>query len=149
MLFRSTDLLHDFERLTKGLNFGPGFDQAVDDLSTAVNGAFAGDSNLDVLRSEDHFEIFLDLPGVDPAAVELTVDGRTLTVTADRHFAAPEGSDLVHAGRRHGSFSRSFKLADDLDVDALSARSDNGVLIVTVPVIAAPAPRKISISTEG
>ena len=37
MLFRSTDLLNDFERLTKGLNFGPEFDKTVDDLEILMD----------------------------------------------------------------------------------------------------------------
>jgi len=144
MLFR-TDLLTDFERLTKGLNFGPEFDKTVEDLSTAFTGAFSG-SNLDVVRSAERFELFIDLPGVDPDTVELTIDGRTLTVSANRNFTVADNQDHVHAGRRHGSFNRSLKLANDLDLDALSARSEHGVLIITIPVIAAPEPRKITIN---
>lgn len=149
MLFRSTDLLHDFERLTKGLNFGPDFnanvDQAVEDLSSAFTSAFGG-SNLDVVRNETKYELFIDLPGVDPDAVDLTIDGRTLTVSAERSFAVSDDAQHVHAGRRHGAFQRSFKLADDLDIEALTARSEHGVLVVSIPVVAAPEPRKIAIS---
>jgi HSP20 family protein len=153
MLFRSTDLLNDFERLTKGLNFGPDFDQAVDqaveEISTAFTGAtnkFAGAANTDIVRSDKALTISVDLPGVSPDDVDLTVDGRKLTISAHRDFVLAEGEDHVHAGRRHGSFTRSFKLAEDLDIDALTARSEHGVLTVTVPVIAAPEPRKIEIS---
>ena len=146
MLFRSTDLLNDFERLTKGLNFGPEFDKTVEDLSTAVAGAFTGSPNLDVVRSDERFELFIDLPGVDPQTVDLTVDGRTLVVSAERSFVVADGDEHVHAGRRHGSFRRSFKLADDLDTEGLAARSEHGVLIVSIPVIAAAQPRKIQIS---
>lgn len=148
MLFRTNDLLNDFERLTKGLNLGPDFDKKVEDLSTAFAGPFAGSSNLDVVRSEDRFELFIDLPGVDPETVELTVDGRTLTVEANREFSVDESQEHVYAGRRHGAFHRSFKLADDLDVDALTARSEHGVLVVGIPVIAAAKPRKIRIDTN-
>lgn len=147
MLFRSTDLLNDFEKLTKGLNFGPDFDQAIEDISTKFTGAFAGASNLDVVRSQDRLELFLDLPGVDPETVELTVDARTLTVSATRDFAVAEGHEHVHAGRKHGSFTRSFKLADDLDIDELSARSEHGVLIISIPVVEAVQPRKITITS--
>jgi HSP20 family molecular chaperone IbpA len=148
MLFR-TDLLTDFERLTKGLNLGPDFDKSVDDLSTKFASAFAGSSNLDVVRSDDRFQLFLDLPGVDPSAVDLTVDGRTLTVSATREFSVAENAEHVHAGRRHGSFTRSFTLADDLDTESMSARSEHGVLIVSIPVIEAAKPRKITIDVDN
>jgi HSP20 family protein len=146
MLFRSTDLLNDFERLTKGLNLGPDFDKTVEDLSTKFAGPFAGSSNIDVVRSSERFELFIDLPGVDPATVDLTVDGRTLTVSATRDFSVAEDHEHVLAGRRHGAFNRSFTLAEDLDTEGLSARSEHGVLIVTIPVVAAAQPRKIDIT---
>lgn len=146
-MFRTNDLFNDFERLTKGLNLGPEFDKKVEDLSTAFAGAFVGSSNLDVVRSEDHFDMYIDLPGVDPDTVELTVDGRTLTVAARREFTVGESQEHVYAGRRHGEFHRSFKLADDLDVDALTARSEHGVLHISLPVLAAAKPRKIRINT--
>ena len=149
MLFRSSDLLNDFERLTKGLNLGPDFDKTVEDLSTKFAGTFSGSSNIDVVRSSERFDLFIDLPGVDPASVDLTVDGRTLTVSANREFSVSDGDEHVFAGRRHGTFDRSFKLADDLDAESLSARSEHGVLIVTIPVIAAPTPRKINITTQA
>ena len=110
MLFRSTDLLNDFERLTKGLNLGPEFDRTVDDLSTKFTSTFAGAPNLDVVRSDDRFALFIDLPGVDPTSVDVTVDGRTLTISATREFEVAEGHEHIHAGRRHGAFNRSFKL---------------------------------------
>lgn len=146
MLFRSTDLLNDFERLTKGLSLGPDFDKTVEDLSTKFAGPFAGSSNIDVVRSSERFELFIDLPGVDPATVDLTVDGRTLTVSATRDFSVAEDHEHVLAGRRHGAFNRSFTLAEDLDTEGLSARSEHGVLIVTIPVVAAAQPRKIDIT---
>lgn len=149
MLFRNADLLAEFERLTKGLHVGPEFDKAVGGLSTALAPTFTGTSNLDVVRSDDRVDVYFDLPGVDPAQVELTVDGRTLNITAHRDFAAGEGQTLVHAGRRHGTYNRSFKLTEDLDVDQLSARSEHGVLIVSIPVIAPVQPRKIAIEKSS
>jgi len=114
----TNDLLKDFERLTKGLNFGP--------------------DNVETLRTDEQFQLFVDLPGVSPDAVELTVDRHTLTLTASRE--RPDGTT--------STYNRSFELADDLDTDALTAKSENGVLTVTIPVVAAPEPRKITITHD-
>lgn len=153
MLFRSTDLPADFERLTKGLNFGPEFEKVIEDLSSfaaAPATKHRSDlANVDAVRSDETFQLFVDLPGIDANDVDVTVDGRTLTIEAERTFTVADGDEHVHAGRRHGSIRRSIELAEDLDLEALTARSDNGVLIVSVPVIAAPEPRKIQITTEG
>jgi len=162
MLFRSNDLLNDFERMTKGLNFGPDFEKAVEDISTAFSGAFtgeqnatvdvarrafAGGSNVDIVRSAQNYTIYADLPGVDPDAVDLTIEGRKLTISATREFTINDTDEHVQAGRRHGSFTRTFKLTEDLDIDGLSARSEHGVLIVTIPVVPKAEPRKITISS--
>ncbi len=151
MLFRSSDLLADFERLTRGLNLGSEFDEVVDNLSNGFKAA--GESNkfatpgVDAVSTASGYEFYIDLPGVDPSSVELTVDGRVVTITASREFAVADDAELVHAGRRHGSVSRSFRLGPDVDAEGLSARSEHGVLIVTVPKIEAPQPRKIEITT--
>lgn len=168
-MFRSNDFLAEFERLTKGFNLGPAFDTAgfdtegfdsdsinsvLSDLSETVSGAFSSFTGsgsaggVDTVRSAERVEFHVDLPGVDPATVDLTVDGRTLTLTANRSFSVPEGSELVTSGRRHGAFSRSFPIGDDLDLDRVSARSEHGVLIVSIPVISSGTARKITISTD-
>jgi len=147
MLFRSSDLLADFERLTRGLNLGSELDEMVDGLSSTFKG-HAGSPGVDTVSTPTAFEFHVDLPGVDPAEVELTVDGRIVTLTANREFTVADDSELVHAGRRHGAFSRSFRLGPDVDVDALSARSEHGVLIVTVPKTEAATPRKVEITTD-
>lgn len=156
-MFRSNDLLAEFERLTKGFNLGhdfdsTNFDSALNDLSETFSGAFnafsGGSGGVDAVRSPERFELYIDLPGVDPTTVDLTVEGRTLTLTADRSFTVPEGAELVTAGRRHGAYSRSFRIGDDLDLDQVSARSEHGVLIVSIPVASSAKARKISISTD-
>jgi len=115
----TNDLLKDFERLTKGLNIGPVFTD-----------------HPETLRTDDTYQIFIDLPGVAPDAVELTVDNRTLTLTATREHPSGKTSD----------YGRSFELADDLDTDALTAKSEHGVLTISIPVVTAPEPRKITIT---
>ncbi|MEM7093938.1 MAG: Hsp20/alpha crystallin family protein [Actinomycetota bacterium] len=146
MLFRSSDLLAEFDRLTRGLNLGSEFDEAAQSVAESFSHS-VNTRNVDVVSTPTAFEFHIDLPGVDPSTVELTVDGRTVTVSATRSFDVADDAELVHRGRRHGAFSRTFKLGPDLDPEALTARSEHGVLVVSVPKVEAPAPRKIEITT--
>ena len=100
---------------------------------------------LDVVRHEDRIELWFDVPGVDADAIELTVEKRELTLTIDRERTLPEDAQVVRGERRHGTFSRSLTLAENLDTDAMHATHDNGVLVVTIPVLAAAQPRRIPI----
>ena len=79
---------------------------------------------LDAYRIDDNFFVDIDLPGVDPADVDITVEGKVLTLRAERK----------RAGTPSGPVSRQVFLADSLDTDQLDARYENGVLILRIPV---------------
>lgn len=99
----------------------------------------------DVVRFEDHFEVHIDLPGADVSSVDLTVDGRDLTLSAARTAELPEGATLVSQGRDIGPITRTFHLGERLDTGGVSADYNNGVLVVTVPVAETAKARKIAI----
>ena len=130
MLLRSATV-RDLDRLTT----------RVFDSATRGTGA-----RLDAYRIDDTFYIDIDLPGVDPASIDVTVDRKVLTVRAERK--RPEGESLRYAvaERPMGTFTRSVFLSDGLDTDRLEARYDNGVLSVSIPVIEKAQPRKIEIA---
>ena len=104
---------------------------------------------MDAYRHEDSFVINLDLPGVDPASIELTVERNALTITAERHWQPVEGDQVIAAERRHGTFMRQLFLGDGLDDDKIDASYENGVLTVTVPVADRAKPRRIEVTSEA
>ena len=103
---------------------------------------------MDAYRHGDAFVINLDLPGVDPNSIDLTVERNSLTISAERHWEPVEGDQVVASERRQGTFSRQLLLGDGLDADRIHASYENGVLTVTVPVAASAQPRKIEIESE-
>jgi HSP20 family protein len=103
---------------------------------------------MDAYRHEDTFVINLDLPGVDPGSIDLTVERNALTISAERHWQPVEGDQLVAAERRHGSFSRQLFLGDGLDTEKIHATYENGVLTVTIPVADRAKPRRIEVESE-
>jgi HSP20 family protein len=103
---------------------------------------------MDAYRHGDSFVVNLDLPGVDPSSIDLTVERNVLTVSAERHWQAVEGDQVVASERRQGAFSRQLFLGDGLDAERIHATYENGVLTVTIPVAAAAKPRKIQVESE-
>ena len=87
-----------------------------------------------------------DLPGVDPAAVELTVENRVLTLAFER--PVPEGADFAVQGRLYGSYRTELSLSTALDGSGADASFDAGVLTITIPFPEEAKPKKVLISTS-
>jgi len=104
---------------------------------------------MDAYRHGDSFVLHFDLPGVDPASIDLTVERNSLTVSAERHWQQIEGDQIVASERRQGTFTRQLSLGDGLDTDGIDASYENGVLTLTVPVSEKSKPRRIEVSTES
>ena len=102
---------------------------------------------MDAYRHGESFVVHFDLPGVDPASIDLTVEKNVLTVSAERRWQPTDGDEVVVAERPQGSFSRQLFLGEGLDPERIEARYDNGVLTVSVPVAERAKPRKVSISS--
>ena len=101
---------------------------------------------MDAWRHGDEFVVEFDLPGVDPSAVELSVERNTLTVKAERRPThKEEGTETIASERPLGVYSRQLFLGDSLDTDNISASYDSGVLTVRIPVAEKAKPRTISV----
>ena len=107
--------------------------------------ANTGSLDYDVIRSEDGVTLRIDIPGIDPDTVELTVDGRSLKIEANRDSAIPEGARIVSSRRRRDAIAQTFSLGERLDASELTADYDLGVLTVTVPVAESAKPRKVAV----
>jgi len=103
---------------------------------------------MDAYRRGDHFVVHFDLPGVDPASIDLTVEKNVLTVSAERHWTPSEDHQVVVAERPQGSFTRQLFLGEGLDPDGIQANYDAGVLTVRVPVAEQAKPRKVEVTAD-
>jgi HSP20 family protein len=101
--------------------------------------------HVDAERDGDWFNVYFDLPSVDPDSIDLTVERNVLQVKAQRQRRSKDGVESVIAERPMGVFSRQLFLGDTLDTDKLEASYDNGVLTLRIPVSEQAKPRKISI----
>ena len=101
---------------------------------------------LDAYRDGERFFVTIDLPGVDPDSIDVSVEKNVLTVSAERRIVRGEGQEWVVAERRPGTFTRQLFLGDTLDTDAIAARYEQGVLFHEIPVAERAKPRKIEVT---
>jgi HSP20 family protein len=103
---------------------------------------------MDAWRQGHDFVVEFDLPGIDPASIDLDVERNLLTVRAERKPSTGPDVELVASERPRGVFSRQVILGDALDTDSITAAYAGGVLRLTIPVAERAKPRKITISTD-
>ena len=104
---------------------------------------------MDLYRSGDHYVMHCDLAGVDPTSIDVSVDGSTLTIRAERPARTEEGVQWLRQERITGTFQRQISLGEGLDLEKITATYHDGVLTVTIPIAEKAKPRQIQISTES
>ena len=103
---------------------------------------------MDAWRDGNEFLVEFDLPGIDPASIDLDVERNVLTVRAERRTVTGPEVELVASERPRGVFSRQVILGDALDTGGITAAYNSGVLRLTIPVAERAKPRKITVSTD-
>ncbi len=125
------DPFREFERLTEQMQRGTGAVLA-----------------MDAIRTEQDVTVYLDVPGVDPNDLDITVEKNEVTITAERRWSDDGEQRVISSERPQGTFTRRLVLSDTLDMDRLDAHTSNGVLTITIPVSEQSKPRKIEVQSR-
>ena len=90
---------------------------------------------LDIVRDGENVIVKASLPGVNPADIDVTIEGGVLTIKAATEVEEErEDRGYVVRERRTGSFHRSLRLSEHVDTENVEPRYENGVLTITLPV---------------
>ncbi len=143
-------LLRPFTFSDPFADHAPALDRMTDHLAASLRREAARSAApMDAYRRGDAFVVEVDLPGVDPATIDLTVEKNVLTVTAQRTPSFREDDEVLVAERPAGELRRQLFLGEQLDTENISARCENGVLTLTLHVAEQARPRKITVSGAG
>ncbi len=101
---------------------------------------------VDIHEEADQFRLHIDLPGVDPKAVEITAEKGVLTVRGHREGLQQEAREgYRRIERTKGDFQRRFSLPDTADANGIKAKSNNGVLEIVIPKVAQVQAQRIMV----
>ncbi len=101
---------------------------------------------MDIVKSGDDLVVHMDLPGVKSEDVKITLENRTLTISAQRRAAYGQGDQVLVQERFDGEISRRVRVPEWVDADAVSADYTDGVLSVRLPLAERAKPRTISVN---
>jgi len=132
----AASLQDDFQRM---------FRQVFGDTDASLAGAFS--PALDVEESDDAFTLHVELPGVKPDEVDVSIEENVLTIAGQREFYGEKDAEgFRRIERRFGRFHRAVRLPDRVDPDKVEAAYKDGLLTVTVPKAESAKPRRIQVS---
>lgn len=117
------------------------------DASSVVTSQWA--PRVDIREDEQRFVILADIPGVDPAQIEVSMDKGILAIKGEREAGSAEsGSTFTRVERARGTFHRRFALPDSADAEGITANGKFGVLEIVIPKKAQATPRRITINAS-
>ena len=100
----------------------------------------------DVFEDKENLKIVLELPGVRPEDLKISLENQMLTIQGEKKQVAEENSERWHRYERsYGSFERMFTLPGTVDAERIEAKVDHGVLTVTLPKSERAKPRQIAV----
>ena len=102
---------------------------------------------VDVFEDKDHVRIMVEVPGVNPDDIKISLEQQTLTISGEKKQVSEEKTERVHRYERtYGSFTRRFTLPATVDAEKIEAKAEQGVLVLTIPKSEKARPRQIPIS---
>lgn len=125
------------------------------EFNRLVNAGFGGGATrysptADVVTEGGDVLITLAVPGVAAEDIDVTLEGRRLSITAERREReVAEGDRYLARGLRAGTFRRVFTVPEGLTAEQVSANVENGLLTVRLAEVTKPAPQPQKIAVTA
>lgn len=145
MLIRSRSVKGELEHMRREM------DRIWDRFSKEFSSATFGQDwnpSLDLSETKDSLLAEIEVPGINPEDIDISVTGDTLTVTGEKKQETAEKGKTYHLTERiYGKFSRSMRLPVTVDPDRVEARYKDGILSITLGKTESPRSKRIEVKT--
>ena len=104
---------------------------------------------LDIAERNDAYVVTVEVPGIKPEQLDITLEDGVLTISGERRFEEETKEAQYHRiERSYGAFRRSITLPTRVMADAIDASFEDGVLQVVVPKAEEAKPKRIEVRTR-
>ncbi|MFA6571975.1 MAG: Hsp20/alpha crystallin family protein [Bacteroidota bacterium] len=134
-----------FEKLARRMN---SFSNEIEKGFNFEFGAFS--PRVDITEDDKTFFIHAELPGMEKENVKVSVnEDRLFTIKGEKKTEEKkEDKNYIRSERIFGQFERAIILPENLDLEKISAKFENGVLEVSFPKVEPPQPKEIEINIQ-
>lgn len=129
------------------------FNAYIRDPLASVDWPFATPSGwapaVDVTEDENHVDVRAEVPGIEPADLDVTVTSGQLILSGEKREAAERAGKTVHVGEcRYGAFRRVISLPGAVDAEQAEAQCANGVLTVHIKKVQTLQPKRVPVRIQ-
>lgn len=103
---------------------------------------------VDLLESEESWLLRAEMPGVDEAHAEVTLERQVLTISGVAELQEPEGFDRHYGEFRPRRYERSFRLPQEIERGGIEAHVEHGVLSIRIPKGKEAQPQRIAVKAR-
>jgi HSP20 family protein len=101
---------------------------------------------LDISERKDAYLVTVELPGLKPEDLDITIEDGLLTIQGERQFTHESSEQQFHrVERRYGAFRRSITLPAHVTAEGIQASFEDGVLQILVPKAEEATPKRIQV----
>ncbi|MCH7962632.1 MAG: Hsp20/alpha crystallin family protein [Bacteroidetes bacterium] len=121
-----------------------GFDKFFNEISNNVEIPFKRFLRIDVVDAEKSIEFIAELPGVKKEDVKILLEDGVLTVSGEKknEFKGNEKINIFRNERLFGRFERKFELPEDINLDEITAKFENGLLKISIAKLVTEKPKE-------
>ena len=144
MLIRSRSVKGELERMRKEMDRI--WDRLSEEYSTSTLEQVWKPS-LDLLETESSLVAEVEIPGIDPDNIDISITAEMLIVTGEKGKEAEDTGKTYHlVERTYGRFSRSIRLPTTVNPDEVEARYKDGILLITLSKTEAAKSKRIQVT---
>ncbi len=104
---------------------------------------------VDIFETEDQLSIRVEVPGMNPDDIDVTVEDSTLVISGRRAFESEDESKTFHRREiARGEFRRMIYLPDEYDTENISAEYHDGILEISLPKRPEVLPKKVKVQVN-
>jgi HSP20 family protein len=101
---------------------------------------------LDISERKDAYLVTVELPGLKPEDLDITMEDGLLTIQGERQFTSESSEQQFHrVERRYGAFRRAITLPAHVMAEGIQASFEDGVLQILVPKAEEATPKRIQV----
>ena len=105
---------------------------------------------VNIYEREGNLVVRAAIPGIDPNDLEVQIENNVLTVRGEtRSDTENKDQKVYYREVTYGCFSRSVRLPEGLNLDAVDAEFKNGIVTITLPRVPEERPKALKISVRG